>query len=351
MSAITRFLTPVVVLCAIAACGKGEGGDKEAVVQAEVSVGIGTAEVRAFREEVTAIGTVAARPGKVAALGAPVSARVARVDVATGDRVRAGAWLIELEQAPFAASLRSAEAQLSAAEHAHERAQRLVQDGIMSRRELEQAESELEQARANMVVARRSSELSVLRAPFDGVVTRMDAVLGASVDANQMLVEVADPSALDVVLRVSPTDAARLRAGAQVALSAGEGGRGESLGTLTIAEIAGAVDSSTRAVTVRARGGSLKRRLRIGETVYGAIAVATRAKAVTVPAAALVPEGDGFRVFVVDSASVAHAQAVTIGSRADSLVEILDGLKGGERVVTYGAFGVSDSAKVVVVKK
>ncbi|MFN8581804.1 MAG: efflux RND transporter periplasmic adaptor subunit [Gemmatimonadaceae bacterium] len=337
-------------LLVLGGCAKGED-DHENAVQPEVSVGIGTASVQPFHEVVTAIGVVAARPGHVAALGAPSSARIARVQAAVGDRVSSGATLIEFEQAPFEASLRSAEAQLSAAEHGQERAQRLVQEGIMSRRELEQAQSELEQARANVVVARRASELSVLRAPFAGVVTRMDAVMGASVDANQMLVEVADPSALDVILRVAPSDAARIRPGARVTLTSGESGKGDALGFLNVADVGGAVDSATRAVIVRARGGALSRALRIGETVYGTITVGTRPKAVTIPASALVPEGDGYRVFVVDTADVAHATDVTIGARSDSVVEITEGLTGGERVVTYGAFGVSDSSKVVQVKK
>ena len=60
------------------------------------------------------------------------------------------------------------------------------------------------------------------------------------------------------------------------------------------------------------------------------------------------PEGEGFKVFVVDSANVAHAHEVKVGARSDSTAEILEGLEGGERVVTYGAYGVDDSVKVSV---
>jgi membrane fusion protein (multidrug efflux system) len=179
----------------------------------------------------------------------------------------------------------------------------------------------------------------------------METALGASVDANQTLVEIADPSALDIVLRVTAGDAARIRPGQLVRLSAGESARGESLGTAGVVEVAGAVDSTTRTVSVRVRGRLLSRALRIGETLFGEISLQTRKNVVTVPAQSLVPEGDGFNVFVVDSADIAHVRAVTVGARTDSLVEIVDGLKGGERIVTYGAFGVSDSAKVVQAKK
>lgn len=351
-----RRVPSMVVLAAlvlvIGCKGAGEGeGDGEGKVQPEVSVQLATVQLQPFRETITAIGAVQPRAGHVASLGAPGPARVARVMVAVGDRVSAAATLVELEQAPFQAGVKSAEAQLSAAEHGFERAQRLSEQGILARRDVELATTELEQARANVLLARRASELSILRAPFGGIVTRMDAVLGASVDANQTLVEVADPSALDVVLRVTPGDAARIRTGSPVELSAGESARGEALGSATVVEVAGTVDSSTRSVSVRVRGRSLRRSLRIGETVFGEIALQTRQRTVTIPTQALVPDGDGFTVFVVDSSNIAHVQAVTVGARTDSLAEIVEGLKGGERIVTYGAFGVSDSAKVVQVKK
>jgi hypothetical protein len=84
--------------------------------------------------------------------------------------------------------------------------------------------------------------------------------------------------------------------------------------------------------------------------VFGQIAVATHPAAVTVPLEALVPEGEGFKVFVVDSTGTAHARSVTVGGRTEKVAEVTSGLAAGERVVTYGAYGVEDSAKITQVK-
>jgi membrane fusion protein (multidrug efflux system) len=65
-----------------------------------------------------------------------------------------------------------------------------------------------------------------------------------------------------------------------------------------------------------------------------------------VPVAALVPEGDGFKVFVVNAANIALSRKVTVGRRSDTTADITSGLSGGERVVTEGAYGVEDSVKV-----
>ena len=87
--------------------------------------------------------------------------------------------------------------------------------------------------------------------------------------------------------------------------------------------------------------------MRIGESVPAVITVALHQAAIVVPVEALVPEGDGFRVFVVDSDSVAHARAVTVKARRGSEAMISDGLQAGERVVTAGAYGIDEGTKVL----
>src|SRR5256885_1266214 len=237
----------------------------------------------------------------------------------------------------------------------------------------------------------------------------MPAVLGASVDPSQPLVEVADPAALDIVFNVTPPEAGAMQGGDSVTVKAGEGAGGESLGAGGGATVGGAgdsvsrarpgrgrgapparppppgetgvgrgatavdapagagagegaggeslgagmvttvgaaVDSVSRAVPVRARIARPARPLRIGESVFGRIVTAVHARAVTVPIEALVPAGDGYQVFVVDTAGIAHARPVTVGARSEALAEVVTGLAAGETVVTSGAYGVADGAKI-----
>ncbi len=334
------------VLLALAlslACEGGEDRTPPAAVEAQTAV----VTVQPFTETATAVGTVAPRPGHFAAMAAPAPTRVADVYVAVGAAVRPGDSLVGFERAPFDAQAQSAEVALTTAQHAYDRAVRLSQAGVLSRRELEQAEADLAQARSNAVSARRAQELATLRSPIAGVVTAMRAVLGAPADPGQVLVEIADPRALDVVLTTTPADAARIKRGAAVTLSAGESDQAEPLGTGTVVDIAAAVDSVTRGVAVRVRVDRPARQVRVGETVFGSIVVGVNRRAVTVPVDALVPEGEGYKVFVVGDSGIAHARAVTVGARSGGVAEILAGLGGGETVVTYGAYGVEDGARIV----
>src|SRR3989475_13194843 len=193
-----------------------------------------------FHQTVSAIGMVSARPGRYAALAAPGPTRVAGIFVVAGQRVAKGDSLVEFERAPFDAAAQSAAAALANAERAYERAVRLVHAGVLAQKDSGQAAADLAAARAAPGIARRAQQLATLRAPLSGVVTRMSAVLGASVDANQTMVEVADPRSLDIVFNVSPTEAGRIHDEDTVTVTSGEGSGGEALGPGVVTSIGAA---------------------------------------------------------------------------------------------------------------
>jgi RND family efflux transporter MFP subunit len=340
----------VVLALVLASCAKKDADDSDAAGEKApkpvVAASTTKANVEPFTHTISAIGLVVARPGRFAALSAPSATRVARLYVTEGQRVAVGTPLVQFEQVEFNAAANGAQAALTAAERAYERAERLSREGIVPRKDVEQAAAELGAARSSAVTARRAQQLSVLRSPVSGVVTRLSATLGASVDAGQALVEVADPAAFDVVLSLGPTEAADVRPGARVTLSAGEKSGGESIGAGTVSTVGVAVDSNSRAVSIRVTVTTPRRALRLGESVFGDIAVETRPNAVVVPTEALVPEEGGYKVFVVDAKGIAVARTVEVGGRTPTKVEITAGLSGGETVVTKGAFGVEDSSTV-----
>ena len=339
-------LVATLVLLTVDACGKAAEPSAEKV-KGEVVATVAPAQSQRFVETVDAVGIVAARIGHLASLAAPAPTRVANVFVAAGARVSAGDALVEFEQAPFDAAVRSADAALVTAQQAADRAKRLADAGVSARREAEVAASELALAQANAQAAHLARDRSTLRSPIAGVVTRISAVLGANADASQSLVEVADPSSLDVALTLSPADAGRVRAGQGVALHDGASATGKPVASGRVSDVAASVDTSSRGVLARVEITSGTGTLRIGATLFGRITVAEHANAVTVPLEALVPTGEGFKVFVVDDKGIAMSREVKIGGRSDKGAWVKEGLKAGEKVVTTGAYGVDDSTKVV----
>src|SRR5881394_767157 len=202
----SRLRFALALAASLSACKPG-GNESAAEAPAVTGVRTELATREPFALTVNTIGTVSARPDRYAALAPPGPTRVSRIFVVAGQRVAKGDSLIEFEHGPFDAAALSAEAALSSAEHSAARAAPLAQAGIVPQKEADQAAADVAAARSAAVTARRSQELATLRSPLAGVVTRMNAVLGSSVDASQTLVEVADPAALDIVFNVSPAEA------------------------------------------------------------------------------------------------------------------------------------------------
>ena len=284
-------------------------------------------------------------------MAAPAATRVDRVLVAVGDRVGVGTALREFESVLVEAALTSAESARQAAEQAQARAERLVAAGVSPRRDLEQANAALASARAAALAARRARQLSTLRSPIAGVVTRVSAVRGANVNEQQPLVDIADPDKVDVVLQLSPDAARRIRVGQSVEFRRGAQSGVAAIGTGRVTDISAVVDSGTRSVAVRASMAPTSERLRLGESIFGSIMAEAHPGAVVIPDAALVPHEEGFRVFVVDTAGVARARDVTVGGRGAKGVWIRSGVRRGETIVTLGAYGLDDGSIVVPAAK
>ena len=336
-------------LLAIAGCRRKDAAD-EATVTPMVSVETAPVSTASFTPTVRAVGTVVASPRGYAELSAPAPSRVAHVLVTAGQSVRAGESLVQLDAAALQAAASGASAARNAAQRGYDRASQLAREGILPRKAVDQATADLAQANAADVAARRTFALSTLRSPISGVVTKMSAVTGASVDPSQVLVAVADPAALQILLQLSPSDAAGVKPGATVTLFDSDAPAAIAVGRGSVLSVGAAVDSATRAVPVRVRVTASVRPLRLGETLTGRIAATGPLSAVSIPAAALVPDSGGFRVYVVRN-GVAYATAVDVGARSDSLVQITKGLSAGQTVVTLGAYGLEDSSKVTVPRR
>lgn len=343
---MTRIRPALLVLSLLAtACGGADEAATPAVP--EVAVATAMAARGTFQPTVVALGRVIPREGHIARLAAPTATRVMAIRVSQGAAVRRGAILVELDTRPLEADRLGADAALVAADSAWRRAVRLQEAGIVARRDVEARAATLAQARAAAVGATRTAELAVLRSPLDGIVTQVSATLGASVDPGTVLVEVIDPTALDIDLDLGPADASRLRPG-MIGLVTGAASAADTLGEATVRTIAGTVDSMGGAVRVRVRIVTPRRTLRGGEPVRAVLRLAPLADVVLVPVAALVPEGDAEVVFVVDDARVVHRRVVAVGDRNAVHAVVASGLQPGERVVTVGAYGMVDGARAVV---
>ena len=199
--------------------GSAGRGEAEPAVAAKTIV----VTPQSFTETLGAIGTVTPRTGHVATLSAPAAGRVGAGSRRDGPRrprraIRSSSWISRRS----AATLQSAEAAFTVAEQANERQQRLAKEGIVPRKDAEQAAAELARARADVDHGAPAEQLSIIRVA-DRRRRHTDARPRSAPPSipRSRWSKSPIPRALDILLSVTPTDAARVHPGAKTSLTPG----------------------------------------------------------------------------------------------------------------------------------
>jgi membrane fusion protein (multidrug efflux system) len=332
----------VSLLLLAAACHKSE---EETEVTPRVPVGTAVTTTDSISDVVTVIGRLSASPGGAAQLTAPAPAVVRSIAVQMGARVRTGTPLLQLDAPDLLASARSTAAQADLAERDATRQKELFAQGIVSQKQADEKAAEATAARAAANGASALLARMNIRSPIAGVVQAVSVHQGERVDAGKELVEVINGSSLDLLGQVPAGDLARLKVGQRAVVMI----EGTSSGApAKVAALAPAVDSLTNAGQAIVRLPNPFGTLRPGASARAEIQTGKQRQVLVIPDSALVVLGDSMSVFVVGADSIAHARSVSVGVRRAGRAEIVRGLNPGERVVTTGAFGLSDGMHVVL---
>lgn len=300
-------------------------------------------------------GRVQFRDGAMSRVGAPVPARVQSVHVAVGQLVHAGEPLVTLDS-PQAASLRAdlerGRLQIRLASELARRQRDMVAKGVGIDSERFAAEMAVAQAQADLVRAEKSAHFLgdgkgaevILRAPIDGNVLLLRATVGATVDtASEPLVELGNAHSLWVVADVFEQDVQLVHIGAEVSVDLPTANTPVQA---NVASIGGRVETGMRRAPVYiAFDQGIDLNVRPG--MYALVKIAVESAAgVTVPATAvLVKDGTRNIVYVARSADLFEARDVHLGRSSEGRVELIGGVKAGEKIVIEGALLIDGSAE------
>jgi len=314
-------------------------------------------ESRTGGELVTLLGELAVDERAYAEVGTPVPARVTRLFVNAGDRVRSGEALAELtspELGGHRAAYLSASARLTLAEAALERKRGLAAEKIVPLREVQEAESAAGEARAALRASRAAlaafgveppaddgdsatSSTFVLRSPATGSVIERTAVIGQMLDPAAAAFRIGDLSALWLTVHAFERDAVRIQQGVEASLYfpalPGQDFEG------TVAVVGHQVERDSRTVPIRIDVKNTNNLLRPGMAATATLPVgATDALILTVPIASVQRVRNEWCVFVPKDADHFEIRRIGRGRDLGGEVEVLSGLRAGENIVVDGAF-------------
>jgi len=360
MPKVLRILLPVLVLLGVVGA---LGGIKASQIRLLIDTGKAAqkagppAEVVATTQSqldtwsatLSAVGNVEAGRGVTLSNDSP--GIVTRLHFDSGDEVKTGAVLVELQTSVERAQLKSVEARLDFAKTNLKRTTALVKDGVTTLSELDSAKSSLDSLAADAAALRAQIERKIVRAPFSGTLGIRHINLGEYLAPGSRITTLQSEKEEYVDFSLPQETLSRVRLGLKVRLFVEQAGI-ELPGV--IAAIAPDVDERTRSVRIRASTTDPEQRLRPGMFVNVLVELAEKRDVVTVPVTALVYAAYGDSVFEVEddaeskTGKSARQQFVKLGETRGDFVEVTKGLQGKETIVSAGAFKLRNGAPVKI---
>ena len=205
--------------------------------------------------------------------------------------------------------------------------------------ELKAAEGQLASARGKYQGAQAQLSFAQIRSPIDGVVTDRPLYAGEMATAGTPLITVMDLAQIVARAHIDQQQAAALKVGNPATIAAA-GAIDDLPGKVTL--VSPALDPGSTTVEVWVQAANPHERIRPGAAASVTIVAESVPNAVVIPAAALLTATDGATsVVLVDEHNKPHLTSVKAGVREGDAVQITEGLKPGQRVVTAGAYDLS----------
>ena len=284
-----------------------------------------------------------------------VGGRVTKIFFEAGATVKAGDPLVQLNDAPDRGDLANYEAQARWAETTLQRSSELAKHQYEARETVDQKQSQLDQARAEIIKTEALIDQKLIRAPFSGQLGTRQIEIGQYLTPGARIVTLTDLSMLYVNFTLPSPMRPQISAGQQVNVTADAyPGR---IFPAEITTIEPQVSADTRTMTIQATMRNPDNALLPGMFVNAAVVLPPQPDVVVLPETAVdyTLYGDSVYVIQEDGKDAkdnpilkAVRTPVKTGARWDGKVAIVDGLEPGLRVVAAGQIKLQDGAQIVV---
>jgi cobalt-zinc-cadmium efflux system membrane fusion protein len=348
---------------ALAAIAADEEGATSFLKEQQWTLDFATARVESkpYREVIAVPATIEPRAGGAAEVRAPAAGRITTGSGrAIGSPVSRGTTLVELivrndrigEAPVLKLELAQAETALRLAREDLARVERLTAAGAVPQRRLEEARAAHETAAARLRIAQEQlqhlelsrtgqgtgdpSERVLVRAPISGVIAEAPATPGASVEEGQLLFRIVAIDRVHVVGNVPEQHLAKTErtTAAEIDIP----GVPSPVRATRLVSIGRVVDPQKRSVPITFEVANPPPSIAVGQSVTLRLIAAARAPEIAVPSNAIVDDGGQAIVFIQTGGESFERRPVKVGGpREGGFVQIVEGLDGGERIVTKGA--------------
>jgi membrane fusion protein (multidrug efflux system) len=266
-----------------------------------------------------------------------------------GQFVKAGQVLFRIMPKMYEAELLKAQAEAKGAEIELQNAKSLADKNIVSKSEQAMAQAKLEQARAEVALAKLHLSFTEIRAPFDGTIDRIPKKLGSLIDEGELLTSLSDNSQVFAYFNVSEPEYLEYqtnvkgRADSKVSLLLANGTTLKDKGNVEVIE--SEFDNETGNIAFRAKFPNANKLLKNGETGSVIMKVPVR-NALIIPQKATYEIQDKKYVFVVDKNNVIKSREITIKGEMPDLYVVDAGITADDKILLDGIQKANDNDKI-----
>lgn len=295
------------------------------------------------------INQIVAATGKIeganqAELSAKITGRIKKILVKERDIVKTNQPLILLDSEELDAQVKEAETVFSQAERNYKRAKNLFEDGIVSKKEYEDSEDEYKRAKASLEYLRAMLANTIIRAPFSGAIVKKYKEEGeviSSIGQPETILLLADVSKIKAKVEVDESDIGKLKMGqtAYVTTDTYPGerfyGKIAKIGMMVGKKLIKSNDPKEimdKKVLETEIELTQTEKLTLGMTVDAKIIIVEKEKALIAPKKAIQSDENGEFIYVMNNGKK-ETRRIKTGEKDDVHVEIVEGVKEGERVV------------------
>lgn len=301
-----------------------------------------TVEPQIVNSVISTSGALASKNSSV--LSSKIMGRVVYLGAKEGDYVGRGRLLIKIESGEISAQLYQAQAAYNNAKLQYNRIKQLYDEHAATQMEMDQATLGLESAEAGLNAAKAMESYTTITAPISGQIVEKRINLGEMALPGQPLIRIEDNKSLRLEVTVKEQDILAVQPGDEVLVRIDAMPGRDIKGR--VAQVVQASDVRTHSFLVKV---DVPQEKGLITGMYGRAFFATgRREAILVPRSAVVTMAGVSGVYVVSSEGNAVFQMVQLGEEYNDKVEVLTGLKSGDKVITDNKEGRIEGRKVIL---
>ncbi len=297
-----------------------------------------------FQSDYTTSGSLL--PNEVTQILPEISGRITSITFKEGTHVTKGQLLVQLYNDDIRAQIQKSDAQRELQLKIKERQAKLLSIGGISQQDYESTTAQIQSIDADIAYSRAQLRKTSILAPFEGRVGIRNVSLGAVVTPGTIIASLQQSTVLKMDFTLPEQYKDEVPVGKQISFTV-TGNLDTFSGTISAIEPS--ADAVTRTLKVRALVENKKEKLTAGSFTHVVVPFINNKSALMIPPQSVIPTDRDKEVAVVKNGK-AKLVPVTIGARTNSQVEIIQGLKAGDTILTTGIMQVKQNMSVKIVK-